>query len=80
MRRIATDEMRHAALAFEVAAWLETRLDPPARARVHAARKSALAELAARTGEMPAHLRAALGFPTARESRRLAEQLADIAA
>ena len=31
MRRIATDEMRHAELAWSVAGWIDTRLDAAAR-------------------------------------------------
>lgn len=43
--RIAADETRHAAFAWEVARWLEPRLDPRARARVSAARRRALRAL-----------------------------------
>jgi hypothetical protein len=45
MRRIAVDETRHAALAFDVAAWAHERLDGPAKARVERARQEARATL-----------------------------------
>jgi hypothetical protein len=43
--RIAIDETRHAALAWAIARWAETRLDARARARVGRARTAALREL-----------------------------------
>jgi len=42
---IARDESRHAELSWELASWLDTQLDAPARARVEAARQNALVEL-----------------------------------
>ena len=45
MKRIAKDETRHAALSWEIAAWIEPRLDAAARARLRAARRSAAFEL-----------------------------------
>jgi hypothetical protein len=45
MRAIFPDEERHAELAHDVHAWLVTRLDDEARARVEAARREALDEL-----------------------------------
>ncbi|CAN5815387.1 hypothetical protein BH09MYX1_BH09MYX1_44120 [soil metagenome] len=45
MRTIARDETRHAALAHDVAAWLEPRLTDAERARVAAAREAAIEKL-----------------------------------
>lgn len=44
---VAEDETRHAELAWDVAAWLESRLDASARERVRGARLRALDELVA---------------------------------
>ncbi|MGH7282693.1 MAG: hypothetical protein ACRELY_14290 [Polyangiaceae bacterium] len=43
---IADDEMRHAALSWAVARWIDTKLDAPAQRRVHAARSRAAHRLA----------------------------------
>lgn len=76
MRVIAREELAHAALAWDVARWLDRRLDAAARARVHRARRSALARLdaeircdAGRSGD------AILGLPDARSTRALLERL-----
>ena len=45
MTKIASDETRHAALAWAVAGWLEPRLSPRARARVAQSRRAAIEEL-----------------------------------
>jgi hypothetical protein len=45
MQRISADETRHAALSWQVARWLDTRLSPAARTRVTAARRHAAREL-----------------------------------
>jgi hypothetical protein len=45
MNRIAADEVRHAELAWSVAAWAEPRLGQPARRRIDAARRQAFADL-----------------------------------
>ena len=45
MRSIAPDELRHAALAWDVAAWAEARLDRAARSRVRASRDAATREV-----------------------------------
>jgi hypothetical protein len=80
MARIAIDETRHAALAFQVGAWLAGRLDALARARVDAARRGAIDTLVVRAKEAPSALRAPLGLPTARQSRDLVDRLARLAA
>jgi hypothetical protein len=54
LRAIAPDEVRHAALAWAVSAWAETKLDDAARARVRSARDAKAAELVESTKETPA--------------------------
>jgi hypothetical protein len=68
MRRIARDELEHAALAWRIAAWLVTRLDAKALARVQEARDAALDAL---ENEMAHDLPGddVLGLPRAREMR-----------
>jgi len=74
MRRIARDEQRHAALAWRVAAWADTKLDAGARGRVAAARRRAALGLRAELSTpWPASLRAAAGLPEPDELLRMAE-------
>ena len=80
MARIARDETRHAALAFQVNGWLKGKLDGPARARVAEARRQALDDSFGRSSEAPLALRAALGLPTQHQCRALAGHLARLAA
>jgi hypothetical protein len=80
MKRIAVDETRHAALAFEVDAWVRGRLDASARARVEEARRQAVDDVFARSDEAPIALRAALGLPTQHQSRVLLSHVARLAA
>jgi len=80
MTRIARDETRHAALAFEVDAWLRGRLERATKARVAAVRDRAFGELRADEAEAPEPLRSKIGLPTRSQSRFLLEQLARIAA
>jgi hypothetical protein len=75
-KRIARDETRHAALAFEVDAWAQGRLDAPARKRVSDARARARDDLLAGATEPPPVLREAVGLPTRRQSCALARQMA----
>ncbi|MBS2014803.1 MAG: ferritin-like domain-containing protein [Deltaproteobacteria bacterium] len=72
MTTIARDEASHAELAWNVHAWLMTRLTSDERARVEEAMTRAIAELAhgARC-EPPPALRDDLGLPAARTARRL---------
>jgi hypothetical protein len=73
MRRIAADETRHAALSWEVARFLDARLDAAARARVAAARARAIAELERAAAASPhVELVRDLGLPGADASRALA--------
>lgn len=69
MRVIAREELSHAALAWDVARWLDRRLDAAARARVGRARAAALARLDAeiRSDREP-NGDAVLGLPDARSS------------
>lgn len=64
--RIAADELRHAALAWAVARWADTRLDARARARVDRARRAAIG-LLRRHAAVSVHpaLVAAAGLPSA---------------
>jgi hypothetical protein len=80
MARIARDETRHAALAFQVNAWVKGRLSAAMRARVEGARQRALEELASGSEEAPLALRLALGLPTSQEARLLAQRMARLAA
>jgi hypothetical protein len=65
---IAKDEIRHAALAWAVDAWLQPQLDDAGRARVVAAREQAARELF--EGEEVAAL-VAFGLPNAAQARGL---------
>ncbi|HEY8077904.1 MAG TPA: hypothetical protein VIF62_27450, partial [Labilithrix sp.] len=63
LARIARDETRHAALARAVASWADARLDSPARRRVRAAKKRALATLRTDIARAWPALDARLGYP-----------------
>ncbi len=77
MRRIATDELRHAELAWRVARWLDTRLDTAARARVTRARDRAARRLVRNASAAPAEeLVQRLGIPRAPVARAIALDLA----
>jgi hypothetical protein len=80
MKRIARDETRHAALAFEVDAWARGRLDAPGQKSVAEAKRKALDDLLARSGEAPIALRAPLGLPTMHQSLVLLSHLVRLAA
>lgn len=72
---IAADEVRHAELAWDVAAWAEAQLDAAARTRVQTARDEALAALVtsgAREGAEDLPSRRLLGLPSPREAAALA--------
>ena len=74
MRRIATDEARHAELAWDVARWVELRLDPRAQSRVHAAQRRAVDALGASLKPSTSAERA-LGLPDLPQARTLHEKL-----
>jgi hypothetical protein len=75
MKGVARDESRHAALSWEVARWIEPKLDAGAHARLEAARKEAMRGLGRElAGEADADLVRVAGIPSACEARRLFEQ------
>jgi hypothetical protein len=74
MRGIARDELRHAALSWRVAGWLEGRLDTRGRSRVQHARRAAVEALACELGELgPGDPQ--LGLPNARRARESFERM-----
>jgi hypothetical protein len=76
-RRIAHDELRHAALAWSVARWIERRLTRPAQQRVEAARRAALVQLQRELrDESSADIRRVCGVPGRREAQVLFDVLA----
>jgi hypothetical protein len=69
---IAEDELRHTALAWQVARWLEPRLAPEAQERVKAARHRALAQLGReQRTEYTASVHALCGVPSAPKAQAL---------
>jgi len=76
MRRIATDETRHAELAWQVARWIEGRLDGAARDRVTRARRRAARALvqSVSTSVHPSLVRE-LGIPPAQVAVAMASDL-----
>jgi hypothetical protein len=75
MRRIADDECAHAALAFQIAAFLEERLDRAARARVERRRAEAVRALPASFEEPGPEVRRLLGVPTRAEANAVHRRL-----
>jgi hypothetical protein len=76
MKGVARDEVRHAALAWRIADWLDARLDVRTRARVRRARGAALESTAAAIArEGPGDER--LGLPTAERLGAILASLAD---
>lgn len=76
MARLARDEARHAALAWDIAAWALPRLDSAARERAAAASRAAIAELRAELHTPPARELVVLaGVPTAAEALALLAEL-----
>jgi hypothetical protein len=72
MRTIASDELGHAALSWDLAAWLDTRLTHEQRAAVAEARAEAVAKLGAEVDRgVPAPWRKALGMPSPEEARAI---------
>lgn len=74
MRTIAREELRHAALAWDVARWLEGKLDADARDRVRNARLTALRKLekSVATGSVGDR---ALGLPGAMAARAMLRRM-----
>jgi hypothetical protein len=76
MATVARDELRHAALSWRIARWLEPRLDRHGRGRVRQARRSALVALRRElAGAAPADL--PFGSPGHADQRRLLAALMD---
>jgi hypothetical protein len=74
--RIAADETRHAALAWAVAEWAESRLDAPARARVARARRHAVRRLSREIAREPRReLAGCLGLPSTRRAAAMVQVL-----
>jgi len=76
MRRIAEDETRHAALSWQIARWLEGRLDAKTRASQKRAQRRAVRDLRRGASSEPPHaLRSVVGLPGAAEAVRLVDAL-----
>lgn len=73
---IADDEAAHAALAFDVAAWLEPKLPTDAQASVGAAVNQAFRQLEAELAEPAEDQRVRGGMPSLEESYTLLQQAA----
>jgi hypothetical protein len=72
MKRVARDEMRHLAFAWSVHSWARGRLSAPARGRLFAAQREAVAVLRAEVSHDPhPSLTTAGGLPTGRQSQAL---------
>jgi hypothetical protein len=77
MKRIAKDETRHAALAWQADAWARTRLSKEARTRVDVARAEAARALVQEMArDVPEALATIAGVPRAEMARRFAARLA----
>lgn len=76
LNRIATDETRHAALAWEVLAWGMAKVAPRERARIARLLEAALGDLA-RRAEIPVDFAIAMtaGHPSAPAARRLVQAM-----
>jgi hypothetical protein len=71
MARIARDEVRHAALAWSIARWVEPRLPEAARTRVHAATRAAVGALRCEVRAVRPEIAAELGLPYGRDGAEL---------
>lgn len=81
MRRVAADELRHAALSLRIAAWARRVLGPRVAATLDATRRRALARAASTRPPHGLDAENALGWPSAGETARLVASLAaDLAA
>jgi hypothetical protein len=76
MEAIAEEELSHAELAFEIAAWLDARLTPQEQARLAMARAQEIAHLReALSVEAAAAVRDAVGLPSAAQALALHARL-----
>src|SRR5262249_22730562 len=72
MCMVARDELSHAALSWDMARWLESRLTAAERAQVEAERAHAVAELEEELEQAPpVAWRATLGLPSRDEARTI---------
>ncbi|HEY2510896.1 MAG TPA: hypothetical protein VGI39_08570 [Polyangiaceae bacterium] len=72
MEGIARDELRHAALSWDLAAWVASKLDAEERAQVAATMARAVADLEEELeGAMPETWREALGLPSREDARAI---------
>jgi hypothetical protein len=75
-RRIAEDELSHAALAFRIASWIEGQLEPAGRERVLAARAKGVETLMSELEtEVSSELATLAGVPEPKAAIALARQL-----
>ena len=74
MRDIARDELRHAALGWQIDAWADAGLTPDDRAEVARAKRAAVAELRAALGPADAAVVARAGFPSHQQALRLLDR------
>jgi hypothetical protein len=79
MARIAIDEIRHAALAWEILRWGLPRVSKRARTRILRKLDAALASIAAATHRVDASVQRVAGHPTPADAHRLARRLRLIA-
>ena len=78
MRSIATDEVRHAELAWAVAAWAEPKLNELSRRETANARRQAFGELLTSTFQrIPAAWVTVAGLPSPVAARGLAERMGE---
>ena len=77
LHRIASDETRHAAVAWAIAAWADARLDVTERKRIARARNRAVRALRSEIAREPsATLVAQAGLPRAADALRMLDTLA----
>jgi hypothetical protein len=75
--RIARDEIRHAALGWQIASWLNARLDFAARRRVERARRDATNVLARIVDAQPSpEIQRIAGVPPVKAARAMVARLA----
>jgi hypothetical protein len=76
MLAIATEETEHAALSWDIAAWLESRLGEEDRTRLAEVRREAVLELARElAAPLDRRVRAAAGLPDVAEALQMLARL-----
>jgi len=77
MAAIADEETEHAALSWDIAAWIESQLGDAQRAELAAVRRDAVAELAHELdAEIPEHVASVTGVPSAARAKALLDGIA----